>query len=174
MIAERGFANTTIRGIAEEEGLAVGTVMAHFGSKEDLLFEVFYEDLEELVARGLAAAGRKRRLAARLYALAETVLRGLAERPDIYAELMRRGLFARGVWGERFEQQVRRTAMAVAQWYRAEQPELAPDRLQSIVSSYFALYYFTLLQLVKEDFAGLEQGLASLRSMVELHVGGWR
>lgn len=172
LMDSQGFAKTTIRAIAQHEGVSVGTVMAHFGTKEDLFFEVFYEDLEELSRKGLKLAEKVPELADRLYVFATTLLRAFAKKPHVYGELMRQGLLARGDWGTRFEAQVHEAGMSMVPWYLAHRASLSRDALKTALGSYFALYYFTLLQLLKTDFDGLEQGLASLRAMVDMHVGG--
>ena len=43
-IAERGYKNTTIRSVAAECGIAVGTVYNYFPSKEMLVAAFMYED----------------------------------------------------------------------------------------------------------------------------------
>jgi AcrR family transcriptional regulator len=175
LIAKRGFSGTTIRAIAEREGIAPGTVIARFGSKEDLFFEVFYEDLESLAERGVEAAAGAQGLAERLIILANTLLRGFADNPPLYGELMRHGLLARGPWGQRFEAQVHRLGVRIAPWYRAHLGAVRSDSridVAAAVATYFALYYFVLLQQLKTDFEELEAGLAMLRDLVNLHVRG--
>ncbi|MET7328119.1 TetR/AcrR family transcriptional regulator [Nonomuraea sp. NPDC005650] len=55
LIAEHGYAATTVDAIAERAGVAKGTVFYNFGSKEGL-FEALLEHSVDLLAEALAAA----------------------------------------------------------------------------------------------------------------------
>ena len=50
-IEERGYANTTIRSVAGECGLAVGTVYNYFKSKDMLIATFLLEDWKERIAK---------------------------------------------------------------------------------------------------------------------------
>jgi TetR/AcrR family fatty acid metabolism transcriptional regulator len=49
VFAREGFHNAKIGDVAEEAGVAHGTVYLYFGGKDDLLISIFQENLEELV-----------------------------------------------------------------------------------------------------------------------------
>jgi TetR/AcrR family fatty acid metabolism transcriptional regulator len=49
VFAREGFHNAKIGDVAEEAGVAHGTVYLYFGGKDDLLISIFRENLEELV-----------------------------------------------------------------------------------------------------------------------------
>src|SRR5689334_7953660 len=53
-----GFDAANIRAVAAEAGVAAGTVLLHFTDKAGLLHAALYEDLEEAIARCLAARTR--------------------------------------------------------------------------------------------------------------------
>ncbi|HET7483168.1 MAG TPA: TetR/AcrR family transcriptional regulator [Actinomycetota bacterium] len=55
LFSERGYHGTSIQHLADALGLQKGSVYAHIGSKEELLFEVVDEGAERFLERGRAA-----------------------------------------------------------------------------------------------------------------------
>lgn len=54
----RGYHATTMREVAGAAGVRVGSVYNHYESKEDLLFSIAYETMEEMIDGGREAVGR--------------------------------------------------------------------------------------------------------------------
>jgi AcrR family transcriptional regulator len=50
LFAEAGYADTTIRKVAEQAGLSVGTIYLYYGNKEELYSELFRRQLESFSA----------------------------------------------------------------------------------------------------------------------------
>src|SRR3954467_3745345 len=48
---EQGYHATSMRQIADGAGVRVGSLYNHFTNKEDLLFRIAYETMEEMIAR---------------------------------------------------------------------------------------------------------------------------
>src|SRR5258706_8939849 len=60
LFAERGYASTTVRNIAERTGLLSGSLYHHFDSKESILQEIltdFFDELTQRVQRAIEEAG---------------------------------------------------------------------------------------------------------------------
>jgi TetR/AcrR family transcriptional regulator, cholesterol catabolism regulator len=55
LFSERGYHGTSMQHLGEALGLLRGSLYAHIGSKEELLFEVVNEGAERFLARGAAA-----------------------------------------------------------------------------------------------------------------------
>ena len=77
LFSERGYHGTSMQHLGEALGLLRGSLYAHIGSKEELLFEVVDGGAERFLARARAAAGEATpagdRLTALLVAHVETV-----------------------------------------------------------------------------------------------------
>src|SRR4051794_6980388 len=54
---ERGYSATSMRQIADGAGVRVGSVYNHFANKEDLLFRIAYETMEEMIDGAVEAVG---------------------------------------------------------------------------------------------------------------------
>lgn len=77
-----GFEATTIRAIAADAGVAAGTVMLYANSKQDLLQEVWREEMMPVVAGALASVPEAP-LPDSLLALFSPLLRAYAARPEL-------------------------------------------------------------------------------------------
>lgn len=69
LFSERGYHGTSMQHLAEALGLQRGSLYAHIGSKEELLFEVVEEGAARFLERGERAAGMEALAAVRLRAL---------------------------------------------------------------------------------------------------------
>jgi AcrR family transcriptional regulator len=59
LFARRGFAATTTAEIARRAGIGTGTLFLYFASKEDLLVEIFREEMDALVAAAFDTLPRR-------------------------------------------------------------------------------------------------------------------
>lgn len=177
VMRRESFAAATIRAIAAEAGVAAGSVVAHFGSKEDLLFSIFHEDIAALVEAAFARAESGGTLDARLRLLGESMLRGYAADPGVSADFLRHALLVGGAWGERFRHQVHESAMRIAGWYTtaAADGEIRPEiDLEAAVLIFLSAYYFLLLDLVRTGFSELDAALRNWTRILDLHLEGIR
>src|SRR5690625_1547365 len=81
IVADAGFASASVKAIAEAAGVSAGTVYTYFGSREELLVQVFRaaagRELDQ-VRRAVAAAGREAgdgRAQREIYSLVGTLAR---------------------------------------------------------------------------------------------------
>jgi len=81
LFSERGYHGASMQDLAEALGLLRGSLYAHIGSKEDLLFDVANQGADRFLERGLAAAAEAgtppERLRAFLGAHVETAIEHL-------------------------------------------------------------------------------------------------
>ncbi|MGC9194735.1 MAG: TetR/AcrR family transcriptional regulator [Syntrophobacteraceae bacterium] len=85
VFAREGFFKARVSQIAEEAGLAPGTVYLYFKNKEDLLISVFEVRTEEFVSRFRAAVEQKQDACSRLECLVRMHLSGFQADPDLAA-----------------------------------------------------------------------------------------
>lgn len=174
-LKKRGFTATTIREVAKTAGVATGTVMAHFGSKEDLLYEVLHEDINQIAANIFATISLDQPISDVLQFIAESFISGYASEPDLYADFLEHSLFARGPWGDRFTQQVEQVGDQVAVILSAavQQGELRKDTdIRAATMTFLGNYYFVLIIQIKSRFADVDAGVAQLRMLIEHQIKG--
>lgn len=138
----QGFEATNLRQLAQQAGIAPGTIFVHFQDKHDLLHAALFEDLEATLATALAQEPGPSledwlmRLTDKLFAYYET-------RPTLSRVLLRESLLAEPPWAERFTAQYAQVHAAIVA--RAEQ-ELPPGpALALFAAAYLAFYLFGLL-----------------------------
>jgi AcrR family transcriptional regulator len=166
-----GYEGASFRGIAEEAGVAVGTVALHFDDKKGLLHAALYDDLEEAIAL-CVTRGRRGSLVTRLTDIMEPAYAYYARRPRLSRTLLESSLFAASPWKERFGEQAARVNARIAEVVHAAQSrgEIASGTDVTVLgASVFSFYYMALI--------GWAQGLIAVpsmlfRSMVEQHVRG--
>lgn len=171
----RGFRATTIREVANAAGVGTGTVLAHFGSKEALLYEVLYGDIERIAKHALGGLAPNQPLAESLERVAGSFLVGYAAEPDLYADFLEHSLFARGTWGEKFKRQVEDVGLQVGQLFAAsiERDEIAAGTdIRAATMTFFANYYFVLIGQIKSRFSDVEDGMVLLRMLIHHQISG--
>jgi len=164
-----GFDAANIRAVAAEAGVAAGTVLLHFTDKAGLLHAALYEDLEEAIARCLAARTRGS-LLARLCAVARHFYDYYAVRPTLSRTLLRESWFADEPWRQRFAGQVVRVTTHVATLVEQAKAagEIAPATDAGVLSAAFAsFYYFALLVWVQ----GGGDPLDLFKKLMAQHLG---
>ena len=115
LFAERGFDATTIRDVAAEAGVAVGTVFVHFPDKGSLLAGTLAEHLEQALGRALATLppdGARRRIRHVLGAL----FRSYAKHPALSRVLVKEMLFAEGEPRREAQRDVDAFIVRLAEW----------------------------------------------------------
>jgi AcrR family transcriptional regulator len=95
LFAAKGFDATTVQEVVEAASVTKGALYHYFGSKDDLLFEIYRSligrqmaDLDEIVAAGLDATTTVRRI---LVSLVETTARSVDETAVFVREMHRLG-----------------------------------------------------------------------------------
>lgn len=170
-LEEKGFREASIRSIALKCGVASGTVLTHFATKQDLCHSALFDDLEKVCQEAVQAptTGSLQRdyvaVAAKLYGY-------YADRLVLSRELLRESLFADDPWRQRFMQQVLDVNQALMAWAveAIEQGRLAPEiNPVLLASSFLSFYYFALLGWMQ---GGLPDPLPVVEAMLAQHLHG--
>jgi TetR/AcrR family fatty acid metabolism transcriptional regulator len=85
VFAKEGFFKARVSQIAEEAGLAPGTVYLYFKNKEDVLISIFEVRMEDIISRFRAAIMEKEDARSRLECLVRMHLTGFQGDPDLAA-----------------------------------------------------------------------------------------
>ena len=166
-----GFQTTNIRAIAQEAGVAPGTVLLHFTDKLGLLHAALHDDLEEAIERSLSTRSRGS-LLRRLCAVVRPFYAYYAARPSFSKTLLRESLLSESPWRERFtEQLLRVNAYVVAMVEKAKgSGELAPTtQVDIFATAFFSFYYMVLIAWVQ---GGLAEPLLLFELLMAQHITG--
>ena len=168
-----GFDAANLRTIAARAGVSAGTIIHHYGDKQQLLHAALFADLEEALANAVRDVGPAP-LEAQLSRLGRAVFGYYQARPALSRALLRESLFAQGEWAERFEGQVthvhaviaRLTADAVE---RGELREGTDGPLFAV--AWLSFFYFALIAWVQGGCAAPE---TRVERLVAQHLEGLR
>ncbi len=173
---QHGFHGSTVRAIAGEAQVAVGTVFVHFESKADLLHHAFHADLDGIIERTLSALPPPP-IEAQLHHIVRGFLSAFAQRPRLYRTLLQESLLVTGEWGQRYRQQVEQVGMAVAGLFAAAMGtgELRPDLdVEAAVLAFVSFYYFLLIDATKHDFDRIDERMAQFDRLIAQQLEGQR
>lgn len=169
---EAGYEGASIRDIAAAAGVSPGTVLHHFGSKQQLLYAALFSALEEALDAAVAGVGPPP-LQDQLDRLARAMFLHYQERPRLSRVLLKESLFAEPPWAERFREQTAGVHAAVVRLGEeaVARGELSPAvDLQLLGMAWLSFFYFALLawaqgahpdpaRLVRAQFAQHIHGL---------------
>lgn len=156
-----GYEQTTMRQIAQDAGIATGTIFNYFADKQALLFEALFEALEEVKRDCLASLPPfEGDLNPQFEHIAMCFYGYYAQRPALSRSLLKEGMFARGEHASRFEAQVHEVVMALMP---ALMQLKASGRLwpwvepRVVLLAFVSHYYMVLLMELKAEQHQLER-----------------
>lgn len=105
LFEKNGYENTTMRTLAKEAGVGLGTIFLHFPSKLALLAEAFLDDLNEIVEDGFVSLPEKA-LIQQLEQIVRLIFEFYARRPNLSRTMISKLLFLEGSYGSDLENQL--------------------------------------------------------------------
>ena len=142
VLAREGFAGTTSRKVADEAGVAIGTVFVHFGRVEQLVAALLDEHLAAVVPGVLRAAARKTGLVRQLTHAARALFESYDAEPDLA-----RAWLAASLFGPSRDQRLVDFAAWVGERLSAASAagEVEPVDAELAFQVYFSLYFSALV-----------------------------
>jgi AcrR family transcriptional regulator len=159
-----GLAGTTTRKVADEAGVAVGTVFLHFERVEHLIEALLDEHLGRAIPRALRAAARKLGLVAQLTHAARALFASYDAEPELARAFLAASLFGPsddprlqqfGVWVQE------RVAAAV------DTGELEPIEAKLAFQVYFSLYFTALVAGLRGALTRAQQVRFMNRALIQ-------
>ena len=147
LFTKHGFDKTTIRAIAEDANVAVGTVFVHFPDKSALLAATLYEEIEQALQNAYDTLPEDAPVKEQLLHLARSLYLHYDENRALARELIQKTLFMDGDWGKASRRQVEAFIAKVAELLCAAQKsdQLPPDANCQLLARAFFSHYFLVL-----------------------------
>jgi AcrR family transcriptional regulator len=160
-----GYDATTLQLVADQAGVAVGTVVSHFPDKPSLVAAAFHQDLEAAIARAWQRAQGQAELTERLVALGTELYTFYATDRPLYRRMFQESLFlaSEGALNTQLAEFLRGVAAEVA----AQRPEL-PAEL--VAHGFFADYLYVLVGGLAGALPSVEAQSAHLRALLALRL----
>ena len=99
LFADRGYARTTMRALAQRAGVGLGTIFKHFPDKPSLLVAAFQDDLGRVVQESFRTLPKKG-IKSQLLHLTRKLFDFYANNHRFSRTLIREGLFMEGEYGQ--------------------------------------------------------------------------
>ena len=167
--AENGFAKTTIRSIASEAGIAVGTLFVHFEDKSALLAATLYEIILQQTERAFTTLPENGSVKETLLHIATTLYTYYAQDVTLSRTLLKEILFMDGEWGQAHNQQAEDFVNTLAKWLQTaqEKGDLPSNANPMIVAtSFFAHYLFVLISGLRQPTFDVETQITLLDTLI--------
>ena len=171
LFAERGFDKTTIRAIAQQAGIAVGTLFVHFPDKSALLAATLYEDIEQVLQTSVATLPQNAPLLEKLQHLAHSLYVHHAKNRPLARILIKETLFMDGEWGDAFQSQsMTFIGNVTALLYAAQASgELSADvNCQLTATAFFSHYFMVLITGLRGDALNPDEQTDLLSQLIGL------
>lgn len=166
---ENGFAKTTMRSIAEEAEIAVGTIFVHFADKSALLAATFYEIIAQQTEMAFATLPAEATLKAKLLHMARSLYSYYAQDVTLSRTLLKEILFMDGEWGDAHNQQALTFITSLAEWLKQEQENGTLNReanVTIIATSFFSHYLFVLITGLRAPSFAVDAQIAQLDALI--------
>ena len=176
LFIRHGYDDTTMRDIAKRAEIGFGTLFTYASDKRDLLFLIYNDELDNVVARAAENGAAERDFLDQLVAYFAGFYRFFAPQPELSRVVLREmTFFLKGRQAEQFQTScdliTRHIASFVANARRTgqiatrENPSLVAQALMSTFAA-------EIRRWIAADEPELKPGLARLRQMLTLQIAG--
>ena len=175
LFSNKGF-EVSMRTIAKEANVSVGTLFVHFKDKNDLLAHVLHEGLAAAGKRGLSNLSSTKSVLDNLIDVTKPVYSYYFENPRLSQVLLKESIFISEE--EEDENQLIRDQLY---WFLGEimkiiQPRFKNDpilNIENFMSTFLSLYFINLLKHLKKDSPNLNEAMDDLMKPLRGLVVGY-
>ena len=172
---KKGFGKTTIRDIASEAGIAVGTIFSHFQDKVALLCEILFDALEQEIENARKSLPANLPIYDQFNHFARQFYGFWLQRTDLAKSFFVEYTFANSSATQRFEKQIEVFLKSFVDQLEAlkQQGQVKNDTdCGMVAASFWAHYVMVLVFELKYPQPSLERMLATLKQMNRMTIEG--
>jgi len=168
LFAQRGYAKTTMRSLAEHAGVGLGTIFKHFPDKPSILAAAFEEDLSNVLTeafRTLPATG----ITSQLIHITEHIYSFYAENPAFSRALIQQVLFLEGEHGEILQKQLQTFLQAIENLIDKaviDNELISETHADEGALAYWSFYFTGLLKGLTEPTFNISAQLALVERLI--------
>lgn len=172
LFAEKGYADTTMRLLAKEAGVGLGTICKHFPDKPSLLVDAYQGDLGRIIIEAfqtIPGAGIK----GQLLHVTKSIYTFYAANPSFSRTLIKESLFLGGKYGQILDTQLQTFLKNISVLISSAvgRGELAAETdVFDATQIYGAFYFSVLVMALKKEKFDIEEEIERVGSMLEKHL----
>jgi AcrR family transcriptional regulator len=169
LFADRGYANTTMRALAKEAGIGLGTIFKHFPDKPSLLVKAYQDDLGNIIIEAFKTLP-KSNIKNQLVHLTKYIYSFYANNPDFSRTLIGESLFLQGEYGQILDEQLGAFLEKISELIvlALKRGELAPDTdVLGSTQAYGCFYFSILVMALKKPTFNVDAEAETVGSMIE-------
>lgn len=178
LFSKHGYETATLRQIAKRAHVGLGTLFNYAQDKQDLVFLVFNEELAAVTTEALSAARSQRRLLDQLLGLSGLHYKFFARNPALSRILLKELTFySEGKQAEEFQRIRGRLLAGIEEVVRGAQKDrqIRSEEDAALISRHIFLVFAGALRWwIAGRRPDPSKGLADLRRLLELQIGGLR
>jgi len=106
LIADLGYEKTTMRALAREAGVGLGTISLHFKDKKSLLLASFHEEIGGVAERAIESAPLDQHIREQFLHIVLEMYKYYAANTKYLRPMVKEVLFADGEWGQILDAQI--------------------------------------------------------------------
>jgi AcrR family transcriptional regulator len=171
LFAERGYAKTTMRDLATDSGVALGTAFKHFPDKSSLLTAAFEEDIHEVVEQAVGSLPDGD-IYSQLRHLVHAIYSFYAKDPDLSRALVKEALFIDGPAGDTIKAQAMRFLEGVGNLLQdaANRGEIQPiGPVLEAASGFWSFYLLGIIIGLSEPQFNVDQQVDFVDKLLQKH-----
>lgn len=168
LFAEKGYGDTTMRLLAKESGVGLGTIFKHFPDKPSLLVEAYQSDLGGIVTKAfktIPESGIKKQL----LHVTRYLYRFYAANPAFSRTLIKESLFLSGTHGKILDEQLNTFLKTISELISSAvmRGELTPETdVFAVTQIYGSLYFSMLTMALKKPEFVVEEEIERIGNML--------
>lgn len=176
LFIRRGYDATTLRDIAAQAEVGLGTLFSYATDKRDLLFLIINDDIEAMNARAFAAAPEDAPLLDRLLAIFRRFFAFFGRQPNLSRIILKELTFySSGPQAQRFRHgrhEVMKRLAKVVQEAQRKGEIGSREKAEEIAQTIFSIYAGEIRDWLGAPRPQLKTGLAALRRHFRLLIAG--
>ena len=171
LFADHGYEKTTMRELAKDSGIALGTAFKHFPDKSSLLTAAFEEDIQKVLEQAIGSLP-DRDIYLQLRHLVRAIYNFYAKDPALSRALVKEALFIDGPAGDIIKVQAMRFLTGVGNLLQeaVERGEIQPiETVLDAATGFWSFYLLGIITGLSEPQFNVEQQVAFVDKLLKKH-----
>jgi AcrR family transcriptional regulator len=175
LITKHGFEKTTMRALAKEAGVGLGTISLHFKDKKSLLLASFHEGIGCVMMDAIGSVPQDEHIREQLLYILQKIYAYYATQTRYLRVVVKEALFTRGAWREAFDQQLGEAIVLMGALIESakERGEVKPDiNSEQVASLCWSIYLNGLIDGFKQERFDPDAQVAKVAPLWDIVLSG--